>query len=104
MRVSKKRLKQELETYRKQMQRERTMHGKNLFDIMKRESIHDSEAREIYDLFLDAQCLFQRSMDKIRETVYALKKVSPPACRGSNPRQAVRGGKSQNAHKEGDRI
>jgi len=72
MRVSKERLKQELETYRKQMQRERTMRGKNLFDIMKRESIHDGEAREIYDLFLDAQYLFQRSMDKVREAVYAL--------------------------------
>jgi len=71
MRVSKERLKEELKTYRKQMQRERTMHSKDLFDIMKQE-IHGDGVQEAGDLFLDAQYLFQQSMEKIREAEQTL--------------------------------
>jgi len=71
VKVSKEKLKEELKTYRRQMQKERHIHSKDLFDIMKRE-IHGDGVQEAGDLFLDAQYHFQRSMDKIREAVQVL--------------------------------
>ena len=71
MRVSKEKLKEELEAYRKQMQKERNMHSEELFNILKQE-IHGDGVQEAGDLFLDAQYHFQRSMDKIREAVQVL--------------------------------
>jgi len=71
MRVSKEKLKEELEAYRKQMQKERNMHSEELFKILKQE-IHGDGVQEAGDLFLDAQYHFQRSMDKIREAVQVL--------------------------------
>jgi len=71
MRVSKERFKEELESYRKRMQRERHMHSEELFNILKQE-IHGDGVQEAGDLFLDAQYHFQRSMDKIREAEQAL--------------------------------
>jgi len=71
VKVSKEKLKEELETYRKQMQRERHTHGKNLFKILKQE-IHGDGVQEAGDLFLDAQYHFQQSMDRIREAAQVL--------------------------------
>jgi len=71
VRVSKEKFKEELRTYRKRMQRERHMHGKDLFDIMKRE-ICGNGVQEAGDLFLDAQYHFQQAMDKIREAEQTL--------------------------------
>jgi len=71
MRVSKERFKEELETYRKRMQKEMHMHSEDLFDIMKRE-IHGDGVQEAGDLLLDAQSHFQRFADKIREAEQSL--------------------------------
>jgi len=71
MRASKEKLKEELKTYRRQMQKERHTHGKNLFKILKQE-IHGDGVQETEDLFLDTQYHFQQSMDKIREAARVL--------------------------------
>nr|QBN22322.1 hypothetical protein [uncultured archaeon] len=71
MRVDKERFKEELESYRKRMQRERHMHSKDLFGIMKQE-IHGDGVQEAGDLLLDAQSHFQQFVDKIREAEQAL--------------------------------
>jgi len=52
MRVSKERFKEELESYRKRMQRERHMHSEELFNILKQE-IHGDGVQEAGDLFLE---------------------------------------------------
>jgi len=71
MRVDKERFKEELESYRKRMQRERHMHSKDLFGIMKQE-IHGDGVQEAGDLLLDAQSHFQQFVNKIREAEQAL--------------------------------
>jgi len=71
MRVDKERFKEKLKTYRKQMQRERTMYSKPLFDIMKQE-IHGGGVQEAGDLVLDAEHRFQQFINKIREAEQAL--------------------------------
>jgi len=71
MRVDKERFKEELESYRKRMQKEMHMHSEDLFDVMKRE-IHGDGVQEAGNLFLDAQSHFQRFVDKIREAEQAL--------------------------------
>ena len=72
MRVSKEKLKEELEAYRKQMQRERTIRSKDLFDVMKQE-IHGDGVQEAWGLWvLDAEHRFQQFINKIREAEQAL--------------------------------
>jgi len=71
VKVSKEKLKEELEAYRKQMQRERTIHSKDLFDVMKQE-IHGDGVQEAGDLVLDAEHRFQQFINKIREAEQVL--------------------------------